>query len=186
MDTTSWEGKLVLPVSPRRDHLRGAATAPLMLLEYGDYECAYCGAAHPIVKAIEAQLGKLLTFAFRHFPLTTVHPLAETAAEAAEGAGAQGKFWSMHDLLYANQPNLAPPHLVGYAQALGLDLARFNAELAGGLHAAKVREDFISGVRSGVNGTPTFYINGRRHDGPWDYANLLAALQRAAGLVVEA
>ena len=109
-----------------------------------------------------------------------------TAAEAAEGAGAQGKFWGMHDLLYANQPNLAPPYLVGYAQALGLDLARFNAELAGGLHAAKVREDFMSGVRSGVNGTPTFYINGRRHDGPWDYANLLAALQRAAGLIVEA
>ena len=109
-----------------------------------------------------------------------MHPHAQPAAEAAEAAGAQGKFWAMHDMLFEHQQQLAGSYLVGYAQALGLDLGRFSAELAAHLHVPKIREDFMSGVRSGVNGTPTFYINGVRHDGSWDAASLLTALQQAA------
>jgi protein-disulfide isomerase len=186
MNMTEWEAVLVLPVSPARDHIRGPIDAPVTLLEYGDYECPYCGAAHGIVHAIRARMGDQLRFVYRHFPLTTMHPHAEPAAEAAEAAGSQGRFWPMHDLLFENQQQLAAPHLLAYARTLGLDLARFSSELAEHVHHPKVRADFMSGVRSGVNGTPTFYINGRRHDGPWDAGNLLAALQRAAGAPVEA
>jgi protein-disulfide isomerase len=149
-------------------------------VEYGDYECPHCGAAHAIIDAVQARMGPALCFVFRHFPLTTIHPHAEPAAEAAEAAGAQGKFWAMHDVLFENQEQLAGPHLLAYAEALGLAAGRFSAELADHVHAPKVREDFMSGVRSGVNGTPTFFINGVRHDGPWDPVNLLAALQAAA------
>jgi protein-disulfide isomerase len=184
MNTTSWESVLVLPVSPVRDHIRGPATAPVTLVEYGDYECPHCGAAHAIIDAVQARMGPALCFVFRHFPLTTIHPRAEPAAEAAEAAGAQGKFWAMHDVLFENQEQLAGPHLLAYAETLDLDLALFAGDLAEHVHAPKVREDFMSGVRSGVNGTPTFFINGVRHDGPWDAASLLAALQRAAQVTV--
>jgi protein-disulfide isomerase len=186
MNMTEWEAVLALPVSPARDHIRGPVDAPVTLLEYGDYECPYCGAAHGIVNAIRARMGDRLRFAYRHFPLTTMHPNAEPAAEAAEAAGAQGKFWAMHDVLFENQQQLAAPYLLAYADALGLDLARFGSQLAERVHYPKVREDFMSGVRSGVNGTPTFYVNGRRHDGSWDAGSLLAALQRAAGAPVGA
>lgn len=179
------EAVLTLPVSPDRDHIRGPVNAPVTLLEYGDYECPYCGAAHPIVNAVQARMGDELRFVFRHFPLTTVHPHAERAAEAAEAAGAQGKFWKMHDTLYDNQRQLADPFLPASARAIGLDLDRFSRDLAQHTHAAKVREDFMSGVRSGVNGTPSFFINGVRHDGPWDFANLLTAVQEAAGTDLE-
>ena len=182
MRTTTWQARLTLPVQPGRDHIRGPAGAPLTLVEYGDYECPFCGAAHPIVTNLQAQLGPALRYVFRHFPLTTAHPHAEPAAEAAEAAGAQGSFWAMHDILFTNQEQLTGPHLVSHAQALGLDLGRFTAELRQGSHMPKVREDFMSGVRSGVNGTPCFFINGIRHDGPWDGPNLLAALQRAASV----
>jgi protein-disulfide isomerase len=129
---------------------------------------------------IETQLGDTLRFVFRHFPLTTMHPHAELAAEAAEAAGSQGKFWRMHDMLYANQQQLEGPRLLAYAAAIGLDVNRFGNEVAGHVYLPKINEDFISGVRSGVNGTPTFYINGVRHDGGWDYASLMSALQQAA------
>jgi len=181
MTMTMWRAVLTQPVSPDRDHIRGAVDAPVTLVEYGDYECPYCGAAHPIVNAVQDAMGDTLRFVFRHFPLMTVHPHAEPAAEAAEAAGSQRKFWTMHDMLYENQQELDPPYLLAYAEAVGLDIARFTRELAAHVHAAKVRDDFMSGVRSGVNGTPTFFINGVRHDGAWDFESLLAAVQRAAG-----
>jgi len=169
--------QLVLPVTPERDHIRGPVTAPITLLEYGDYECPYCGAAHPIVQEVRRRMGKRLCFVYRHFPLTNVHPHAELAAEAAEGAGAQGRFWEMHDRLFEHQDALSDEALVAHADALGLDVERFARELAAGAHAPKVRQDFMSGVRSGVNGTPCFYINGVRYDGQYDLASLLGAVE---------
>ncbi len=180
MSRTQWEAVLVLPVSEERDHIHGPADAAVTLVEYGDYECPYCGAAYPIVKEVQAQLGERLRFVFRNFPIVTSHPHAEQAAEAAEAAGAQGEFWQMHDLLYERQSRLGDPDLRSYAEELGLDVGRFDAELAGHVHAPRVREDFMSGVRSGVNGTPTFYIDGVRHDDSYDVDTLLAALERAA------
>lgn len=186
MSMTMWEARLSVPVTPGRDHIRGAVDAPVTLLEYGDYECPYCGLAHPIVGAVEQRMGSTLRFVFRQFPLTTVHPHAELAAEAAEAAGAQRKFWPMHDLLFENQQHLDAPDLLAYADSLGLDLEQFRSDLARHAHAPKVRDDFMGGVRSGVNGTPCFFINGVRHDGPWDFAHLLAAVQQAAGTTVGA
>ena len=176
MSTTGWETTLTLPVSEDRDHSQGPADAPVTLVEYGDYECPYCGAAYPIVKEVQSRLGDGLRFVFRNFPITTSHPHAEQAAEAAETAAAQGKFWEMHDVLYENQRNLRDADLRGYAEALGLDVERFDNEVAEHVHAPRVREDFMSGVRSGVNGTPTFFINGHRHDDSYDLDTLLAAL----------
>jgi protein-disulfide isomerase len=169
---------LVLPVSVR-DHIAGPATAPATLLEYGDYECPFCGAAHPIVQQVRKQLGNRLRFVFRHFPLANIHPRAEPAAEAAEAAGAQGRFWEMHDLLYERQDALEEEDLVERAEILGLDVARFVRELSERTHAPRVREDFLSGVRSGVNGTPAFYINGIRHDGGFDFPTLVEAIELA-------
>jgi protein-disulfide isomerase len=172
-------GKLKPPVGAN-DHVQGPADAPVTLVEYGDYECPYCGEAYPVVKALQKRLGGQLRFAFRNFPLSQAHPHAEHAAEAAEAAGAQGKFWQMHDMLYENQDALDPEDLVRCAQALRLDVPRFAREIAKHLYAERVREDFSSGVRSGVNGTPTFFINGVRHDGPFDLGSLLAAIEEAA------
>ena len=185
MNMTEWDAVLALPVSPGRDHIRGPVDAPVTLVEYGDYECPYCGAAHGIVNAIQTRLGEQLCFVYRHFPLTTMHPHSQLAAEAAEAAGTQGEFWAMHDALFENQQRLEAPYLLAYAEALGLDTGRFGAELAEHVHAPKVREDFMSGVRSGVNGTPAFYINSVRHDGSRDAGALMAALQRAAGAPVK-
>ena len=173
--------RLTVPVGPR-DHVQGPPTAPVTLLEYGDYECPYCGMAYPIVKQIQMQLGDQLRFAFRNFPLTTAHPHAEQAAEAAEAAGAQGKFWEMHDTLYQHQQALEDAHLLQYARSLNLDMPRFERDLMTHAFAGRVREDFLSGLRSGVNGTPTFFINGVRHDGSYDYQTLLAAILSAAAL----
>jgi protein-disulfide isomerase len=181
MNTTTWKGVLALPVLAARDHIRGPMEAPVTLVEYGDYECPYCGAAHVVVNELLARSGDDLRFVFRHFPLTNIHPHAELAAEAAEAAGAQGMFWEMHDVLYENQQRLEAAHLMAYADALGLDTDRFARELAEHFHAQRVFEDFVSGARSGVHGTPTFYINGIRHDGPWDLPHLLAAVEQAAG-----
>jgi protein-disulfide isomerase len=180
MSTTRWEAVLTLPVSADRDHIQGPADAPVTLVEYGDYECPYCGAAYPIIKQVQARLGERLRFVFRNFPITTSHPHAERAAEAAEAAAAQGRFWEMHDLLYENQRRLRDQDLHSYAQQLGLDVELFDKEMADHAHAERVREDFMSGVRSGVNGTPTFYINGVRHDDSYDIETLLDALKRAA------
>jgi protein-disulfide isomerase len=180
MSTTQWDAVLAVAVDNDRDHIQGPADAAVTLVEYGDYECPYCGAAYPIVKELQARMGDRLRFVFRNFPITTSHPHAEQAAEAAEAASAQGRFWEMHDLLYENQRRLRDQDLHSYAEQLGLDVEQFDKDLAGHVHAPRVREDFMSGVRSGVNGTPSFYVNGVRHDDSYDLETLLAALERAA------
>jgi protein-disulfide isomerase len=180
MSTTQWDPVLAVAVDDDRDHIQGPANAAVTLVEYGDYECPYCGAAYPIVKELQARMGDRLKFVFRNFPITTSHPHAEQAAEAAEAAAAQGRFWEMHDLLYENQRRLRDQDLHAYAEQLGLDVEQFDKDLAEHVHASRVREDFMSGVRSGVNGTPSFYVNGSRHDDSYDLETLLAALERAA------
>ena len=171
--------RLTVPVGAR-DHAEGPDDAAVTLLEYGDYQCPYCGRAYPIVKQIQEQLGPRLRFVFRNFPLNEIHPNAQHAAEAAEAAAAQARFSEMHDLLFEHQRHLLDRHLEEYASQIGLDLTRFRVDMTTHAHAARVREDFVSGVRSGVNGTPTFFINGLRHDGPWDFENLLDAVEAAA------
>jgi protein-disulfide isomerase len=173
------KSRLVLPVS-ERDHIRGPDTAPVTLVEYGDYECPYCGQAYYVVKELERLDGEGMRFVFRNFPLTSIHPHAERAAEAAEAAGAQGKFWEMHDSLYEHQQALEDEDLLQYAAQIDLDLSRFVTELREGVYEGRVREDFLSGAQSGVNGTPTFFINGVRHDGSWDLDSLFAAVEKAA------
>jgi protein-disulfide isomerase len=168
--------RLTVPVT-ERDHALGPATAPVILVEYGDYECPFCGTAHASVAQVRQVMGNDLRFVFRHFPLSQIHPHAYQAAEAAEAAGAQGRFWEMHDLLFENQDRLGLRDLIGYAGALGLDLERVVTDLRGHAHAGRLREDFLSGVRSGVNGTPTFFVNGIRHDGGYDAEALLEALR---------
>jgi protein-disulfide isomerase len=166
---------LTLP-DPERDHICGSADGLISLLEYGDYECPFCAEAHVMVKEIQRRLGDDLLFAFRNFPLTNIHPHAEHAAEAAEGAGEQGNFWGMHDLLFENQDALEDDDLAAYAAELGLDQTRLIREVTSSAYAPRIREDFKSGVRGGVNGTPTFFINGDRYDGTRDLERLLNAL----------
>ena len=179
MSTTQWEAVLTMPVDEDRDHIQGPADAAVTLVQYGDYECPYCGEAYPILKEVQARMGEGLRFVFRNFPITTSHPHAERAAEAAETAAAQGRFWEMHDLLYENQKHLRDKDLHAYAEQLGLDVELFDKEMAEHVHAERIHDDFMSGVRSGVNGTPTFYINDVRHDDSYDADTLLAALERA-------
>jgi len=149
------------------------------LLEYGDYECPYCGQAYPITKQVQKHFGSKLRFVFRNFPVSQIHPHAQHAAEAAECAATLNKFWEMHDYLYEHQQALDDKHLEKYASELALDLARFKNDMSIHVHAARVREDFLSGVRSGVNGTPTFYIDNIRYNGSWDLETLLEALKFA-------
>jgi len=170
--------RLTLPVS-ERDHIRGPANAPVTMVEYGDYECPYCGQANIVVDKILGQVGDRLRFVFRNFPLTEIHPHAEHAAEVAEAAGAIDKFWEIHDILYANQDALDDPHLAEYAISLGVSPAVVRRALASHGYLPRIREDFLSGVRSGVNGTPTFFINGVRHDGSYDFETLMAAIAAA-------
>jgi protein-disulfide isomerase len=178
MTRTEFSAELVLPVDEQRDHVQGSPDARVTLVEYGDYECPYCGAAYPIVKEVQQRMGDSLRFVFRNFPITTSHPHAEHAAEAAEAAAAQGRFWEMHDYLYEHQRHLADSDLHGYATEVGLDVERFDNDLAGHVNEPRVREDFMSGVRSGVNGTPTFYIDGVRYDGAYDADTLVSVLTR--------
>jgi protein-disulfide isomerase len=159
------------------DHIRGPAQAPVTLVEYGDYECPNCGLAHPIVDRMQAHFGNELRFVFRHFPLQQIHPHAESAAESAEYAGSQGMFWEMHDGIYENQDQLGLPLLFALAGALGLSESGLRNALVTGEFAPKVRSDFLGGVRSGVNGTPTFFINGRRHDGSYAFDDLVSAIE---------
>jgi len=173
--------RLTMPVGTR-DHAQGSADAPVTLVEYGDYECPHCGRAYPIVKEVQRRLGSKLRFVFRNFPLAESHPHAQHAAEAAEGAGAHGRFWEMHDALFEHQAALDDRHLIGYAGKLGLDEKVFEHELQTHAHKSRVREDFMSGVRSGVNGTPTFFINGVRFDDSWDPDTLTNALKAAIHL----
>jgi len=178
------ENRVVAPLSalpmPERDHIQGPTDAPVMLLEYGDYECPYCGEAYPVIREVQKRLGKHLCFAFRNFPLTKAHPHAEHAAEAAEAAAAQGRFWEMHDLLYENQNALEDEDLARYAAALGLDAQRLLKEVMTDAHIDRVREDFRSGARNGVNGTPSFFINGIRYDGVTGVDEILEALTGGA------
>jgi protein-disulfide isomerase len=178
MSRTYFAPKLVLPVSAR-DHIRGSAHAPITLVEYADYECPYCGMANPIVDQIREELGDKLRFVFRNFPLTEVHPHAEHAAEIAEAAGAHGKYWEMHDLLYQNQQALDDKDLAKYAHLVGLPATEVKRALEQQGYMEHLREDFLSGVRSGVNGTPTFFINGIRHDGSYDFETLMGAIADA-------
>ena len=167
--------RLKTPVTPR-DHIQGPEDAPLTLLEYGDFECPFCGRAHPIVKALQQRYGDQLRFGYRHFPLAQSHPHAESAAETSEFAGAHRKFWPMHDLLFENQDQLGLPLYQQLAQELGLSPNGLIQSLEEGRFRPRVREDFSSGVRSGVNGTPTFFINGIRYDGPVDVVSMTEAL----------
>ena len=171
--------KLTLAVNSGHDHIQGPTSAVATLIEYGDYECPYCGQAYPIIKEIQKHLGNKLRFVFRNFPLTEIHPHAQHAAEAAEAAAAQNKFWEMHDHLYEHQQALDDDHLEKYAAKVGLDLARFNNDMSTHAHVGRIREDFLSGIHSGVNGTPTFYINGIRYNDSWDLETLLETLRSA-------
>ena len=164
---------LAPPVGPD-DHAQGGKDAPMTLVEYGDYQCPYCGMAYPVVQRVQARLGNRLRFVFRNFPLAEAHPHATAAAELAEGAALQDKFWEMHDTLYEHQSALDPSHLQAYARKLGLDLEALDVALQSGAPERRVRADFRSGVRSGVNGTPTFFINGHRFDGDWRDDDVLA------------
>ena len=171
--------RLTVPVTVR-DHVRGDLDARFTLVEYGDYECPYCRAAHPVVKEVERRLNGQLCFAYRHFPIVNAHPHAVRAAQAAEAAGAQGQFWLMHDRLFETTSGLADEDLVRLAVQIGLDARRFVADLAANQYLDRIREDMSSGARSGVNGTPTFFVGGVRHDGPHDAVSLIAAMQRSA------
>ncbi len=173
---------LKVPVTPE-DHIQGDPDAELTLLEYGDYECPHCGRAYGIVKQVQKHFGRRLRFVFRNFPLAQIHPHAQTAAETAEFAGAHGRFWEMHDLIYENQERLGRPLLFALTEELGLDAQGLRDALTAGEFEPRVRRDFLSGVRSGVNGTPTFFINERRHDGPWELENLVTALEARRAVV---
>ena len=164
-----------------RDHTQGTANAPVTLVKYGDYECSYCQEAFRAVKQLreDETLTEQVRFVFRNFPLTSVHPHAQQAAEAAEAAAAQGQFWEMHDMLYEHQNALELNDLQKYAERLGLDGEYLIQELEQGAFTERVHEDILSGARSGVNGTPTFFINGERYDEQWDADVLRAALEDA-------
>ncbi|MET0281995.1 MAG: DsbA family protein [Steroidobacteraceae bacterium] len=171
---------LAIPVTAA-DHVQGPMDAPVTLVEYGDYQCPYCGEAYQVIKAVQQTLGSRLRFVFRNFPLNQAHPQAELAAEAAEAAGAQGKFWEMHDALYENQQQLGQPLIEALVEQLGLDAGRLEQDLQARSFQARVKHDFMGGVRSGVNGTPGLFINGQRYDQSWDEESLTAALLAAAG-----
>jgi protein-disulfide isomerase len=165
------------PAVSSKDHIQGNKKASLELVEYGDYQCGHCGEAYPIIKAIQEELGNTIKFVFRNFPLTEPHPDAFNAAVAAEAAGVQNKFWEMHDIIFENQDRLDGEDLVLYAKKIGLDVLRFQDDMQKDTVTGKVEDDFESGVRSGVNGTPSFFINGEKYDGDWEENELLRYLK---------
>ena len=164
------------PVS-RDDHLEGDPAAPVILVEYGDYECPYCGAAHPVVKALQRRFRQHIGFVYRHFPLTQVHPHAAHAAESAEAASSVDLFWPMHDTLFEHQNALDDRHLLAYAERVGVPGDVVATALESEQFAPRIRRDFLSGVRSGVNGTPSFFINGQKYEGDYDEASLGDAIE---------
>jgi protein-disulfide isomerase len=172
--------KLATPVG-ERDHRRGSLSAPLVLLEYGDYECPHCGTAYRVVKELCAAFGVELVFVYRNFPLTNVHAHAQRAAETAEWAGLAGRFWDMHDYLFEHQERLDDRGLLAAATALGLDARDLQLAWQSYRLIPRVKEDFLGGIESGVSGTPRFFINGQRHDGAATFAELSAALEAARG-----
>lgn len=159
--------RLVTPVNDA-DHVAGSPDAAITLVEYGDFECPHCGRAYPVLQRLQEQMGDDLRLVFRNFPLRESHPHAEHAAESAEAAAERGEFWAMHDQLFEHQDALEDEDLAGYAAAIGLDPETVAEDLDAGTFQPKVRDDFMDGVRSGVNGTPTFFVNGRRYDGDWE------------------
>ena len=176
---TTTDGRLAVPVGDR-DHVLGPEDAPVTLVEYGDYQCPYCARAHAIVHELLRRRTNLLRFAYRHFPLINVHPYAEPAAEAAEAAGARGRSWTVHDWLFANQDRLSPLTLIAALADMGLDGQAIAGELRDHDFLDKVQRDFVSGVRSGVSGTPTFFTNGIRYEGGHSLPELMTAVDAAA------
>jgi protein-disulfide isomerase len=166
-------------VDPERDHIRGSEDAPVTLVEYGDYECPYCGQAEVVVRELLDSFGDDLRYVWRHLPLSDVHPNAQMAAEAAEAGAAQGAFWDVHDTLLQHQDDLTAPDLRRYAKELDLDVERFWHDLRERELAERVAEDVASADASGVVGTPTFFINGKRHQGAYDTATLANEVRRA-------
>jgi protein-disulfide isomerase len=169
---------LYVEVDPERDHIRGPVESPVTLVEYGDFECPYCGQAEPVVRELLRDVGDL-RYVWRHLPLSDVHPNAQLAAEAAEAAGDQGLFWELHDRLLDHQDQLSPSDLMRHAQELGLDVERFTEYMHHHDGAGRVAEDVDSADLSGVSGTPTFFINGRRHQGAYDIDSLTRAVKAA-------
>ena len=167
---------LKIPVTSN-DHIQGDEHAPIILVEYGDYECPHCGHAYPIVQRVQEHFGDRLAFVFRNFPLNQIHPNAEPAAEAAEFSGAHGRFLEMHDGIFENQDALGMPLLLELAQTVGLSAKELETALRSEEYASRVKSDFIGGARSGVNGTPTFFINGERHNGSFEFEDLVAAIE---------
>jgi protein-disulfide isomerase len=173
--------ELNAPVT-QSDHISGSPEASVVIVEYGDYQCPYCGQAYSIAKSLQRKFGEDLCLVFRNFPLTQVHAMAAGAAQAAEAAGAQGKFWEMHDLLYEHQEALDFDDLVSYAQELGLDVDRFGADVRNGAATDKITQDVHGAIQSGVNGTPTFFLNGVRVDDSWDFDMFSAMIERQLGV----
>lgn len=167
---------LTPPVS-NNDHIYGNENAPVELVEYGDYECPYCGRAYPLVKDIQEKMGTNLVFIFRNFPLRKIHPHAYPAAIATEAAARQGKFWEMHDIIFENQGTLAPENILDFAESIGLDVPRFKKDILDEALYNKARRDFESGMKSGVNRTPTFFVNGKKFNGDWSENELLRYLE---------
>jgi protein-disulfide isomerase len=182
MPLKQWENEETLMTMLRvpvgaQDHVLGDEHAPVILVEYGDYQCPHCERAHPIVKEVLRRAGPQVRFVYRHFPLTQIHPFAESAAETAEFAGAHRRCWQMHDGLFENQYRLGLPLFFELAKLLGLSTSKLQSALETGLYTPKVRNDFMGGVRSGVNGTPTFFINGHRHNGSYELEDLMLAIE---------
>jgi protein-disulfide isomerase len=182
MDFDAHAPRLAVPVT-ELDHIRGPLDAALTLVEYGDFECPHCGAAYPVIEDVRMKMGQSLRFVYRHFPLPQVHPHAVQAAEAAEAAGAQRRFWPMHDMLFENQQALDRGSLLLYATRLQLDVQAFTRDLVTHAHKPSVERDFMGGVRSGVNGTPTLFINGARYDGPRDVPSMVRVLNQVLRVV---
>jgi diadenylate cyclase len=174
-----WESDGLEPIGAR-DHARGPEDAPVTLVMYGDYECPYCGGAHPMLKELQERVGAQVRFVFRHFPLDSVHPRARRAAQAAEAAASQGRFWEIHDLLYERQGEVGEEDLMRYAAELGLDVGRFEEDLANDNHAWHIEEDRLGGDRAGVGGTPALFLNGVRYAGHLDLDGLLTTVEEAA------
>ncbi len=181
-ETAAAVPKLTLPVT-KSDHILGPSGAPITLVEYGDYECPHCRLVHGVIRELRERLGDQLRYVYRHLPITTAHAQARLAAEAAEAAAAQGKFWEMHDALFEHDV-IDMNHILSYASEIGLDMEKFQFDLAQHTYADRIDEDFRSGIRSGANGTPTFFINGERYDGAWDLESLLETVEKPLGMRV--